>query len=111
MTALDSRPQVPTAPAVSREVAIRRANGVKSGRALTVRELDEMARSFPETVGATNVGDLNPYQVSLLGIGERSMQSEIEAREWHLSSPPVMHDGAWDPETAYRKQMAERGVL
>lgn len=94
MTALDSRPQVPTAPAVSREVAIRRANGVRSGRALTVRELAEMARSFPETVGATNVGDLTSYQAGLLGIGRLSAYEERQI-SWAEDTARGAHDPVW----------------
>ncbi len=60
------RPTLPTLAEVresrvSPSIAQRRANGIRPGRALTARELADVASLFPDTVGATNVNDLTSY--------------------------------------------------
>lgn len=99
MTALDSRPQAPTAPAVSPEVAARRADrrltGAYAGRELNTREL-ETIRDLELTAayGARTTGDLDSYVASLLGIGRVSAYEERQI-SWAEDTARGAHDPVW----------------
>ncbi len=87
---------------VSPSVAQRRANGVRPGRALSPRELDDVAALFPELRGATNVNDLNSYQAQLLGVRGPSAYDQhlIDEAEDRRAQPWA---GGYDSEVATRQ--------